>query len=68
MQRRPSRSRVVSDRNSADFELVDPVVHGSESASIITEAQRKFTVNFSSLYLFQMEKFDNYTLLEFHPE
>jgi hypothetical protein len=25
-------------------------------------------VNFSSLYLFQMEKFDNYTLLEFHPE
>jgi hypothetical protein len=37
------------DRNSIDFELVNLVVHGNESVSIITEAQQKFTVNFSSL-------------------
>jgi hypothetical protein len=56
------------DRNSADFELVDLVVHGNESVNIIIEAQRKLTVNFSSFHLLEMEKFDNCALSEFHLE
>jgi hypothetical protein len=41
---------------------VDRVVHESESVIIITEAQRKFIVNFNSFYLLEMEKFGNYAL------
>jgi hypothetical protein len=47
---------------------VDPVAHGNESVNIITKAQRRFIVNFSSLHLLGMEKFDNCALLEFNPE
>jgi hypothetical protein len=50
---------------------VNPAVQTSESVNIIViivtiEAQRKSTVNFSSLHLFEMENFDNYALFEFY--
>jgi hypothetical protein len=44
------------------------MLHGKESVDIITEAQRKFNVNFSGLHLFEMEKFENSALVEFHLE
>jgi hypothetical protein len=47
---------------------MERVVHGSERISTIIEAQRKLPVNFSNLHLLETEKFDNCTLLEFHPE
>jgi hypothetical protein len=56
------------DRHLADFELVDPVMQGSKSVRIITEAQCKFTMNFSNLHLSEMEKFDDCALVEFRPE
>jgi hypothetical protein len=44
------------------------VMHRSESVSIISEAQRKFTVNFSSLHFSEEHKFDNCILFEFYSE
>jgi hypothetical protein len=67
-ERQPSRLRIVSDQNPAHFEFVYRVMHGSERTSIITEAQRKFIVNFKSLRLLETEKSNNYALLAFHPE
>jgi hypothetical protein len=55
-------------RNSADLKHMDRVVHGSESVSIVTEVQSKVIVNFNSLHLLQIEKFDNCALLKFHPQ
>jgi hypothetical protein len=59
VQRQRFWSRVVFDRNSAGFQLVDSVMHGRESISIITEIECKSYADFSYFHLFEMEKFDH---------
>jgi hypothetical protein len=44
---------------------MDPMLHRREIIRIITEAQCKFTVNFSGLHLLEIKKFNNHALLEF---
>jgi hypothetical protein len=68
IERWPSRSRVIPDRNSADFELVYWIVHRNENINIIIKTKRKLAMDFSSFHPFEMEKINNYALHEFHPE
>jgi hypothetical protein len=67
IQRLYSESRFALYRNLSDFELMDSVFHGTGSVRIISEVQRKFTLNFNNFHLFKMEIFDNRALFEFYP-
>jgi hypothetical protein len=54
-------------RNSASFELVDPVVRGRDILGI-TEERCKLCVNFSRRYPCEIEKFDGCAVVDFHSE